>query len=49
MPPCCRRVGPISVAAYARELRPLLPPEAFHADSSRLWLVWINLAILALG
>ncbi|MEB3306917.1 MAG: hypothetical protein VKK98_02075 [Cyanobacteriota bacterium] len=35
--------------AYSRELRSLLPPEAFHADGSRLTLVLINLAILALG
>jgi fatty acid desaturase len=41
--------GPTSVAGYARELRPLLPPGAFRADSSRLTLVLINLAILALG
>jgi len=41
--------GPTTVAGYARELRPLLPPEAFRADPSRLTLVLINLAILALG
>jgi len=41
--------GPTTVAGYARELRPLLPPEAFRADPSRLILVLINLAILALG
>ena len=41
--------APTTVAGYARELRPLLPPEAFCADPSRLTLVLINLAILALG
>jgi fatty acid desaturase len=41
--------APTSVAGFARELRPLLPPEAFRADPSRLTLVLINLAILALG
>lgn len=33
----------------ARRLRPLLPPEAFHTDHSRLALVLINLTLLALG
>jgi len=47
--PFARPVGPTSVAGYARELRPLLPPEAFGADPSRLTLMLINLAILALG
>lgn len=41
--------GPTSVAAYGRELRSLLPPEAFRPDGSRITLVLINLAILALG
>ena len=34
---------------YARELRPLLPPEAFRTNPDRLALVLINLAILVLG
>jgi fatty acid desaturase len=34
---------------YARELRPLLPPEAFRTNPDRLALVLINLAILGLG
>jgi len=34
---------------YARELRPLLPPEAFRTNPDRLALVLINLLILALG
>jgi fatty acid desaturase len=38
-----------STGAYSRELRSLLPPEAFRADRSRLTLVLINLAILTLG
>ncbi|MFM8605494.1 MAG: fatty acid desaturase family protein [Cyanobium sp.] len=33
----------------ARELRPLLPPDAFRTDRSRLVLLLINLAILGLG
>lgn len=33
----------------ARQLRPLLPPEAFHTDPARLLLVPVNLAILVLG
>lgn len=38
-----------SVLQLARELRPLLPPDAFRTDRSRLWLLLINLAILLLG
>jgi len=34
---------------YARELRPLLPPEAFRTNPDRLALVLINLTILVLG
>lgn len=34
---------------YARELRPLLPPEAFRTNPDRLALVLINLVILVLG
>jgi fatty acid desaturase len=41
--------GSASVGDDRRELRSLLPPEAFRADSSRLTLVLINLAILMLG
>jgi fatty acid desaturase len=35
--------------SVARQLRPLLPPEAFQTDPARLVLVPINLAILILG
>jgi fatty acid desaturase len=38
-----------TAASYARLLRPLLPPDAFRTDPSRLALVLINLAILVLG
>jgi fatty acid desaturase len=41
--------SPSGAASVARQLRPLLPPEAFHTDPSRLALVLINLALLALG
>jgi len=44
-----RQGAAASVAGLARELRPLLPPEAFRPDPARLSLVLINLAILALG
>lgn len=44
-----RRDTPSSVAACARELRPLLPAAAFRPDPDRLPLVLINLAILGLG
>lgn len=40
---------PASTAELARQLRPLLPAEAFRTDPSRLDLVLINLAILLLG
>jgi fatty acid desaturase len=38
-----------NVESLARSLRPLLPPQAFRTDPSRLALVLINLAILGLG
>lgn len=34
---------------YVKTLRPLLPPEAFAPDPSKLVLIFINLAILVLG
>ena len=40
---------PDSTVDLVRQLRPLLPPEAFRTDPSRLALVLINLAILLLG
>ena len=36
-------------AEYAKKLRPLLPPEAFLPDSNKLWILFINLAIMILG
>ena len=39
----------ISQAEYAKKLRPLMPPEAFLPDLSKLWILLINLAILVLG
>lgn len=39
----------ISQAEYAKILRPLLPPEAFSPDPSKLVILLINLAILLLG
>ena len=41
--------GPTSVAGFARELRPLLPSEAFEPDRTLLPLSAINGAILLLG
>lgn len=40
---------PASTVNLVRQLRPLLPPEAFRTDPSRLALLLINLAILLLG
>ncbi|MCP9840765.1 fatty acid desaturase [Synechococcus sp. J7-Johnson] len=40
---------PLEPLAVARQLRPLLPAEAFKTDPARLGLIPINLAILALG
>jgi len=34
---------------YAKKIRPLLPPEAFVPDQSRVWILLINLAILLAG
>lgn len=34
---------------YAKELRSLMPPEAFIPDPSKLVILFINLAILILG
>lgn len=39
----------IAQADYAKNLRPLLPPEAFLHNSSKVWVLLINLAILILG
>lgn len=39
----------ISQAEYAKILRPLLPPEAFAPDPSKLVILLINLVILLLG
>ncbi len=36
-------------AEYAKKLRPLLPPEAFMPDPSKVWILLINLAILVVG
>ena len=39
----------LSQADYAKKLRPLMPPEAFAPDFSKLWILLINLAILICG
>ncbi len=39
----------ISQATYAKQLRPLLPQEAFNPDGSKLVVLLINIAILLLG
>jgi fatty acid desaturase len=39
----------ITQAEYAKELRPLLPPEAFKASKDRILILAINLAILLCG
>ena len=39
----------ISQAEYVKKLRPLLPPEAFQPDLSKLWILLINVAILLVG
>ena len=39
----------IHQSAYIKKLRPLLPPEAFEPDSSKLAILLINLGILLLG
>lgn len=39
----------ITQAKYAKKLRPLLPPEAFLPDLSKVWILLINAAILVLG
>lgn len=36
-------------ADYAKKLRPLLPPEAFIPDPNKVWILFINLAILIVG
>lgn len=48
-PPSAGAPTSTTVESLARSLRPLLPPQAFRTDPSRLALVLINLAILALG
>jgi fatty acid desaturase len=45
----CQKKNLISQAEYARELRHLLPSEAFIQDINILWILLINLAILILG
>jgi fatty acid desaturase len=39
----------ITQAEYAKQLRPLLPSEAFLPDYSKVWILLINVAILILG
>jgi fatty acid desaturase len=39
----------IHQSAYAKKLRPLLPPDAFEPDPSKLAILLINLGILLLG
>jgi fatty acid desaturase len=39
----------IAQAEYAKKLRPLLPAAAFISDLSKVWILFINLAILVLG
>jgi fatty acid desaturase len=39
----------ITQAEYAKYLRPFLPPDAFLADHSKVWVLLMNLAILLLG
>ncbi|NJR49116.1 MAG: fatty acid desaturase [Leptolyngbyaceae cyanobacterium CSU_1_3] len=39
----------ITQAEYAKQLRPLLPSEAFLPDHSKVWVLLINVAILVLG
>jgi fatty acid desaturase len=39
----------ITQAEYAKKLRPLLPPEAFIADPSKVIILFANIAILILG
>lgn len=39
----------ITQGEYARKLRPLLPPEAFLPDPSKIFILAINIAILILG
>ncbi|MEM9537359.1 MAG: fatty acid desaturase [Cyanobacteria bacterium P01_E01_bin.45] len=44
-----KRKGLISQAEYAKYLRPYLPKAAFEPNTSRLWLLWINVSILVMG
>ncbi|MBD3884672.1 fatty acid desaturase [Phormidium tenue FACHB-886] len=39
----------ITQAEYAKQLRPLLPSEAFLPDRNKVWILLINVAILILG
>ena len=39
----------VSQAEYAKKLRPLLPAAAFITNTNKVWLLFINLAILVLG
>ncbi|QUY43450.1 fatty acid desaturase [Acaryochloris marina] len=39
----------ISHADYVKQLRPLLPDEAFAPDLNKIWFILINLAMLAVG
>ncbi|MFM2432010.1 MAG: hypothetical protein RLZZ511_3223, partial [Cyanobacteriota bacterium] len=43
------RIALMSQAEYAKHLRPLLPPEAFKPDRSKIWIQLINVAILICG
>ena len=39
----------LTQADYIKKLRPLLPPEAFILEQSKVWILLINLAILIIG
>ncbi|EAZ88666.1 fatty acid desaturase family protein [Crocosphaera chwakensis] len=45
----CQEKYFISQAEYAKQIRPLLPSEAFNPNINKLWILLINLAILILG
>lgn len=39
----------ITQAEYVKKLRPLIPPEAFIADTNKVWILFINMGILIAG